>query len=447
MSEIINDKKVFSLLEVCTSIEQTIKQRYTKGFWVKAEMNKLNYYKHSGHCYPDLLEKKDGKIVAQMRANLWAKDYITINEKFKGILKEPLKEGINILFYATLSFSPTYGISLRIIDIDPIFTLGDLEREKAECIAKLKSENIFDNNKQQILATLPQRIAIISVETSKGFADFNQIIDNNPWGYKYFKMLFPALLQGDKAAISIINQLKNIEKVKAHFDVVAIIRGGGGEVGLTCYNDYELSKCIANFPIPVLTGIGHSTNMTVVEMVAFKNAITPTEIADFLLQRFHEFSVPLQKFQEEIVSKSKLLLKENKNRFLSETNALKNLSKSYLNNSKIGLDNFGKQLIMSSKHQLYSNHIQQNILETALKKSIHSFSKLKHETLNVSLQKIKILDPINILKRGFSITQFEGKIIQNISDLKKGSQIETITYQGKISSTVEFVEGKRNKEI
>ncbi|MDO9028037.1 MAG: exodeoxyribonuclease VII large subunit, partial [Candidatus Roizmanbacteria bacterium] len=268
MPEKVNDKTVLSLLEVTQSIQKTLSERYKSSFWVKAEMNKLNLYPQSGHCYPDLVEKKDGKVIAQMRATLWKDDYIRINNSFQRILKEPLKNGVQILFSAKITFDPAYGLALRIIDIDPSFSLGELEREKQETIERLKKEGIFNKNKEQKLPLLPQRIAIISVETSKGYADFLKIIDENSWGYKFFHFLFPAFLQGEKAIESIGHQLKRIEKVKSHFDVVAIIRGGGGDVGLSCYNNYQLASEVALFPIPVITGIGHATNETVLEMLA-----------------------------------------------------------------------------------------------------------------------------------------------------------------------------------
>ncbi|MBA4057860.1 MAG: exodeoxyribonuclease VII large subunit, partial [Marivirga sp.] len=179
MPEILKDKKIFSLLEVTLSVKKTISDRYQSSFWVKAEMNKLNHYSYSGHCYPELLEKINGKIVAQVRANLWKDDFQRINNNFLSALKEPLKDGINILFNTTVSFDPVHGFSLRIIDIDPVFSLGELEREKLETITRLKDEGIFLQNKTLQIPILPQRIAVISVETSKGLADFLKVIDHN----------------------------------------------------------------------------------------------------------------------------------------------------------------------------------------------------------------------------------------------------------------------------
>ena len=283
MPETVADRSIFSLLEVTRSIQKTLADRYGSSFWVKAEMNKLNHYPHSGHCYPDLVEKKDGKVIAQLRSVLWKDDYLRINHSFLRLVKTPLKDGISMLFCARITFDPVHGLSLRIIDIDPAFSLGELEREKIETLEKLRAAGIFDRNKNLKIEPVPQRIAIISVETSKGYADFQKVIANNAWGYRFFHFLFPSVLQGDRAVESIVYQLNRIRKVISHFDAVAIIRGGGGEVGLSCFNDYELASEIALFPLPVITGIGHATNETVVEMIAYKNAITPTDLANYLL--------------------------------------------------------------------------------------------------------------------------------------------------------------------
>lgn len=330
MPEKVNDKTVFSLLEVTKSIQKTLAERYKSSFWVKAEMNKLNFYQQSGHCYPDLVDKQDGKVIAQMRANLWKDDYIKINNNFLKVLNEPLKDGIKILFLAKISFEPNYGLTLRIIDIDPGYTLGDLEKEKQETIKKLKEEGIFNKNKSLKLPMLPQRIAIISVETSKGYKDFMGKIEGNPWNYSFFHMLFPSLLQSEKIIQTISAQLKRIELVKSHFDVVAIIRGGGGDVGLSSYNNYQLAKEIALFPIPVLTGIGHITNETVVEMVSHKNLITPTDLADFLIQKFHNFSVPVKEAEQKIIDKSSRLIIDEKTKLQSEVKLFHSVTENIL---------------------------------------------------------------------------------------------------------------------
>ncbi|RYF92334.1 MAG: exodeoxyribonuclease VII large subunit, partial [Chitinophagaceae bacterium] len=348
MPETIDNRRVFSLLEVSKSIQKTLTERYTSSFWIKGDLNKLNFYAQSGHCFPELVEKKDGRVIAELKSVLWREDYNRINGQFLEVLHEPLKDGITILFSARIQFDPVFGLSLRITEIDPWYSLGELEKEKQQSIARLQAEGVFDLNKKVGFPLLPKRIAIISVESSKGYSDFMKIMNGNSWDYRFFSMLFPAFLQGDKAVPSIIYQLKRIRKVMTHFDVVAIIRGGGGDVGLTCYNDYELARAIALYPLPVITGIGHSTNETVSEMVAYKNAITPTELADFLLQHYHEFSVPLQEAENRLVEKANRLIREEKTSLLNLAKYLRSVTRSTISNDKQAIDFASRSLMQAS---------------------------------------------------------------------------------------------------
>ncbi|HLW32058.1 MAG TPA: exodeoxyribonuclease VII large subunit [Aequorivita sp.] len=458
MSESKENIKIFTLLEVTKSIERTLANRYKSSYWIKAEMNKLNYYPHSGHCYPSLVEKRDGKVIAEIRGVLWKTDYLRINKRFQEILKEPLKDGIKILFLARISYNPTHGLSLIISDIDPSFTLGDLEKEKQETIKRLHKEGVFHKNQQLNFPLLPQRIAIISVETSKGYADFLKIIQNNSWNYKFFLHLFPALLQGDKAAERISHQLERIKKVKHHFDVVAIIRGGGGEVGLSCYNNYELATQIADFPIPVVTGIGHATNETVSEMVAFSNAITPSKLAQFLLQKFHDFSVPVQEAERKLKDKSQRILKDEKTRFHSEIKLFRSLTENVLNTNRSKIANTAASLVQQVRFRFknedgvlrdYVFNIGRNSnfsIDQSKLNIIQIKDKLFSKTENQLQQSELILDnieknihnmdPKNVLKRGYSITRFNGKAIKEISEIKPGDLLQTIIFDGVVESTV-----------
>jgi exodeoxyribonuclease VII large subunit len=370
MPEIDDNRSVFSLLEVTKSIQKTISERYTSSFWVKAEMNKLNYYKQSGHCYPELVEKKEGRIVAQVRANLWSQQFQAINEKFLAVLKEPLKDGIKILFSARINFDPVHGLGLQIIDIDPRYTLGDLEKEKAETIEALKRKGIYNANKNIPLPLLPQRIALISVESSKGYADFLNVINNNQWGYKFFHFLFPSLLQGDKAVDSILGQLKRIRSVAHHFDVVAIIRGGGGDIGLTCYNNQILCEAIAEFPLPVFTGIGHATNETVAEMIAHTNAITPTKLAEYLIQQFHNFSVPVQKAQELIINRTERIISDGKNNLDMQVKLFRSLTDKKVASEKNALLGFTYVLSRYSRFIFQQEDIEIRNLSDRISRSV-----------------------------------------------------------------------------
>lgn len=458
MPESNQHPKVFSLLEITESIQRAFQKWYSGAYWIKAEMNKLNFYKYSGHCYPDLLERHDGKVAAQIRATLWNTDYNRINAMFLQVLKEPLKDGINILFLARVTFNPVHGLSLAILDIDPAYTLGDLEREKLETISRLKEEGNFDRNRHLPMALLPQRIAVISVETSKGLADFQKMIVGNNWGYRFFTMLFPALLQGDKAPDSIIGQLKRIRKVLHHFDAVAIVRGGGGDVGLASYNNYMLSRMVATFPIPVITGIGHSTNETVVEMVAHINAITPTNLAELLIQRFHNFSAPLQEANRTIVQNARQIISYEKQRLADQSRHFKSgtsralmINHEIINGKLLQVRQNSKNIIReNSRHLAVSAEgikkypltvidqqtkqlFQQEIF---VKKNAIQYLKEKFAGLASVSRQVSLVHPENVLKRGYSITLFNGKSLTAPDSLTPGDEVETILFKGKLKSKI-----------
>jgi exodeoxyribonuclease VII large subunit len=468
MSETVHEKKVYSLLDVLESIRRTLDQRYGSPFWVKAEMNKLNHYVHSGHCYPELLEKREGKIVAQIRSNLWKEDYLRINDNFLRVLKEPLKDGISILFYARISFDPVYGLALRILEIDPVYSLGELEREKQETIDRLHKEGIFETNKQFHLALVPQRIAVISVETSKGFADFRKMIETNSWGYRFFFMLFPSLLQGEKVAESIGRQLERINLVKHHFDAVAIIRGGGGDIGLAGYNRYELARQIALFPLPVITGIGHATNETVTEMVSFRNCITPTDLAGFLIQQFHNFSVPVKEARR-IISEEALQFLSDSAKELKETALdLRNTTRNFLMASgrqlihqATGLRGFTGFFIRGNREHLSREYLtlRNGILRISLSRKElladrvtsvrqHAIRFIKENQTTVSHldKQIHLLDPKRVLSRGYSITMHKGRAVRKATEITPGDTLKTRTFEGEIISTATEIKSRSSHE-
>lgn len=411
----MEDRTVLGLLDVCTYLENSIRKEFPSSVWLRAEISKLNLYEYSGHAYPELVEKKDGKIVAQIRSIIWKKDFMRINAKFIQVVRQPLKDGLSIVCRARLSYSALYGLSLIIEDIDPYVTLGNLEKERLECIEKLKAENLWNKNKEKHLTTLPQRLAIISLKTSKGYSDFIQTLSEQRPKFDFFYHLFPSILQGDGVSTQMIEALQTIEKVKEYFDCVLIIRGGGGDIGLSCYNDYFLCREIANFPLPVLTGIGHSTNETIAEMISFKNFITPTALGEFILEGFENFWNELKGMKEGIIKGSKRILETEKSK---NSNIKQNIIKS----SHICIEKENNKLSYSLKSMLLSS---KNLLEK------------ENNNLNLDKKLIKALDPKNILQKGYSITMINGEILTSISQVKSKDRILTKTIDGEFYSSVE----------
>jgi exodeoxyribonuclease VII large subunit len=473
------EKQVFTLKQVAASIQKTVSERYNRLYWVQAEMHKLNFT-NKGHCYPELVQKEEGKIVTEMRGTIWKAQFDKISRSFVEVVKEPLRDGLSLLFQVRISFHPLYGMGLEIVDIDPTYALGELHKEREATLQRLAKEGFLNVNQSLDFPLLPQRIALISVDSSKGLSDFYSVVLKNNWNYKFFFMLFPAQLNGDLAINSIQQQLKRIAKVKHHFDAVAIVRGGGGEIGMSCYNNYELAKAIATFPLPVLTGIGHSTNITVTEMVAFRNAITPTELADFLLQAFHEFAVPVQEASRRIGSETRKILQRAHVAWTNEWRVFRNVTLQQLSGTKQGLKVFTRNLLTQTRfrfsqqndvlkrananlqkgvrtqknrelqqlgqarqllqkntlQQLGFQHSQVEDVKQYVYQQIPRFLQQKTQELAQAEKHIRLMDPMQVLKRGYSMSLFEGKTISSENPVKAGDIIETLTFEQRIKSEV-----------
>lgn len=376
--------------EVASSVKRTLNARYGSSFWVKAEMIKLNHYPYSGHAFPDLIEKQDDVIVAQMRAVIWSADFKRIRDKFRSCGLADLSDGITILFRASILFDEFYGLSLRIIDIDTSFTLGEMEKQRMLCIERLKAEGIYSLNSSLSLPAVPKRFAIVSVGSSKGYNDFMQIVRKHSSRFAIFTHLFPSLLQGDGAINSISEALDRINDVADCFDAVLIIRGGGGDVGLNCYNHYNLCRAVALCKLPVLTGIGHASNQTVAEQIAWRNFITPTDLADFLFSGF--------------------------------------------NNAYLEVLNLSRQLKSNADSILNTNNERVKLLSESLKHKIENRILSEKERLQMIERYIRLLDPSLLLQKGYSMTYLNGVLVFSVKDLKSGDEIVTRFSDGEIVS-------------
>jgi len=412
--ETFNERPIYSLTEISKSLRAVISKNYPRPYYIKAEIVRLNYYPHSGHCYPELAEKEGLQIKTQMRAIIWASQFKDINERFKQITGEPLKEGINILCLATIEYDVKYGMSLHIQNVEPTYTVGDMIKNKMLVIERLKKEKTFHANKEKPLPLLPKRIAIISVETSKGYGDFMVTLDNNMYKYKFNCLLFPSILQGDKAITTITARLDEIENRLNEFDCVVIIRGGGGDVGLSCYDDYQLANRVATFPIPIIAGIGHATNVTVTDMVAYQSKITPTDVANFFIERFREFDSKIEENRNLI------------NRYV--TNVLTE-KKNHISQWEQNYKSIANRIIATERHKLVQ--IENNRMHLT-----HNLFTKERMTLEHLEGKISLLHPDNILKRGYSITYFNQKAITDKQSLNPGDVITTQFFNGEIRSEV-----------
>ena len=392
-----------TLKQLSNQITTIINQNFTSSYWVLMDIQKINLYR-TGHAYPELVEKDEttNKIVAQMRGIIWSSDFVAIQRKFMQVLGTEMKDGIRVLAKCLVTYHPVYGLSLRILDIDTTYSQGILEQERLLTIKKLKEEGIYDANKKIPFPLVPQRIAIISIETSKGFNDFIGVLANNDYSYKYKYNLFPAILQGEKAIESILEQLRIISIKKDFYDVVVIVRGGGGEIGLTAYNDYSLAKAIVTFPLPVLTGIGHSTNQTVSDMVAHYSAITPTDLGYYIIDKTAEFENNLLNIADKLTN---IISQQQKN----YENRIKNLQFSILRNTSAQL--YSYQSNLDKTINSFSNIINSNI-----NKSSFNLVKIVHNLQNIL--KSKLEQSYNMLQKSYFNISNNSKIYINSINAK-----------------------------
>jgi len=454
----MSEKQVFTLQQVVRSIKKTLEDRYTQNYWVKAEMHKLNKYP-SGHAFPELVQKDENKIVAQITGTIWKQQLERINTKFIEVVKEPLKEGTSLLLLVKINYSETFGLGLQILDIDPSYSLGELQKQREETLRKLAKEGLLNLNQKLHFPILPKRVAIISADSSKGLSDFLQVLQENEKSYFIFTHLFNAYLQGDVAVQSIISALKKIKRVKDHFDIVIIVRGGGAEVGMTCYNNYDLCKAIAEFPLPVLTGIGHSTNLNVAEMVSFRNEITPTKLAEFLLQTFREFEQETKRLNREMIAHSLQIIDKTKQDFNGQVRIFKHASlrftdslKNELNQQIIELKNTTRYFLKNendavlslkndyrivTKEIITAERNTLSLISKPIKGSLLHFFERKESDLEQLEKTVNILNPSNVLQRGYSLTLLNGKILSTKNKPKKGDLIESKTNSLTLFSRVE----------
>lgn len=461
MAESTSPKKPkhYSLSDLARSLTAQIEQTYSGKYWIVAEISKLNHYPQSGHAYPQLVEKKGGKIIAEMRGFISKWNFQKIRQDFLSKTGKEPGDGMQILFRCKLSYHALYGFSLFVLDIEPSFTMGEMARMRSEAIQKLRAEHLFDKNKGLQLPMLVQKIAVVSVETSKGYHDFTKVLQSSPFPDTIDCRLFPALIQGDAAVESISAALIKIKDSKTNFDAVAIIRGGGGETGLDCYDNYRLAREVSLFPIPVLTGIGHATNLTVVEQVAYQNLITPTDLARNLVQRFIDFGLRLNKAKRSLLLFRRGWFKLTQNNLNQQRERLLAVSDSRIREEKKSIRRLGNRMgecvaIALSDAKVAIEHRHPARLSTAVKSRLDTQNRILgalsgdttrvsqirivnlKKDLNFISEKLRILDPQNTLKRGFSITTLNGKPLTDKDAAESGSEIETRLWKGSLKSTV-----------
>lgn len=449
-----------SLYQLNQQIKQQLSEAFGQPQWVIAEISEINTNR-SGHCYLELIEKSadNDQIIAKARATIWSFTYRMLKPYFETTTGQVLTRGLKVLVKATVEFHEVFGLSLNISDIDPSYTMGDMARRRREIILRLEEEGIARMNKEIELALVPQRIAIISSPSAAGYEDFIKQLEHNPRGYKIYHHLFPALMQGKDAEQSIIHALERIFEHDNFFDAVAIIRGGGSTADLLCFDGYELAANVAQFPIPVLTGIGHERDESVVDLVSHTRLKTPTAVAEFIINTIDGFFNNLMLMQDSIVSGTQRYIDQNRHQLDTLPHRLKSTIQNHLNKQSQYLttafhraQNGTQQILANHQHQLshlsemskyksakYINKRHQHLdyLKSTLSLELKAYFREQKQKIALLEKTSLLLNPFEILKKGYTITALNGQKLKSGTLLKPGDLITTHFSDGDIKSRVE----------
>ncbi|MDD3739634.1 MAG: exodeoxyribonuclease VII large subunit [Bacteroidales bacterium] len=447
-----------TLLELNKSIKKAIDVSFDSPVWIIAEINNITLHR-SGHCYLEFIQKaKDSdKIIAQARGTIWSTQYRFISSYFQSVTNTNIDKGINVLVQVSVDFHEIYGFSLNVRDIDPSYTLGDLERRKKEIIEKLISEGVFDMNRELMLPSVIQRIAVISSLGAAGYEDFLNQLSSNKYGYSFSIELFEADMQGSNTESSVIKALNDVFNNSQSYDIVAIIRGGGSKTDLSYFDNYNIAYHITQFPLPVISGIGHDRDESVTDMVSHTKLKTPTAVANYIIDYNLIFENDVQDCFQEIINHTKDIIKTNemyltgmslgimkiKDKLTSSIEncnrlyyRLKNSSNNLIKDNSIWIDSITRRLytIPSSIISSEKKELDRNINRLIKIKSQYFYNQGKE--IEVMEQRIRLIDPKNILKRGFSITQISDKTINSDTKIVAGDNLKTILFDKIIFSKI-----------
>ena len=380
----------YSLKELCDWIQEIVENDLPNRYWVCAEIASMSV---RGHCYMELVEKaENGILAAKVRATCWNNVYNLLSAYFVQETGQSLHVGLQVMLEVSVEFHAVYGLSLNVWNIDPTYTLGDLAKQRQATIQQLTEDGVMDLQKALQIPSLPRRVAVISSADAAGYGDFCDQLKHNRFGFKFHVQLYPAVVQGDTAARSVVQALNSIAALEEEWDVVVIIRGGGASTDMSCFDDYNLASHCAQFPLPIIAGIGHTRDVSVVDMVVHTSVKTPTAAAEWLIERVAEqvervgsLMLRLQRATQNAVSREK-------NRLL-----------------------------------LY----EQQIFNAVRGKAVRERGKL-----DLWMKTIELHSPERIFKMGYSLTMVNGKMVRSQSEVDEGDVLETHLHDGVIQSVV-----------
>ncbi|MEB2781464.1 exodeoxyribonuclease VII large subunit [Algoriphagus sp. C2-6-M1] len=431
-----------SISELNRLIQQALETELDPVIWVIGEIADFRQAPQ-GHAYFELVEKQGNQVQAKIKANLWSFAYRGVAARFESITGSSIKNGMKVLAQVAVNFHPIYGLSINVKDIDPSFSLGERARVRQETIDRLTKEGLLRLNARHLLPAVIQKIAIISSPTAAGYGDFINQLKNNTYGYQVYHKLFTSMMQGNEAVASLSRSLEQIESVKEELGIEAVvmIRGGGAQLDLDCFDDYKLAAQIANFSLPVLTGIGHERDESIADLVAHSRLKTPTAVAEFLLSGFREFEENLGLAILRVDRATRQKLSEEQTRIHQIAHQVKASSESRLNLEAEKLNFSTNRIRISGKNIL---QIQENALlafEKNIIRGLEGFLQQHKQNLDSKELLLRQLNPEVILARGYTRTEISGNPI-NTAKIQLGDVLQTHTSKQIISSTITQIEEK-----
>ena len=408
----MRSEKFHTLFELNRLVRETIECEMPNEYWVEAELSECRELR--GHCYMELIEKDEQTAtpIAKASAKCWASKWILVRPYFERTTGQRLVAGMKVLLKVYPQFHEAFGFSWIVTDIDPTYTLGDMARKRQEIIRQLKEEGVFDLQKELTLPIFCQRIAVISSETAAGYGDFCNQLADNPYGFQFQTQLFPAIMQGEGVEQSIINALERI--YDQPFDCVVIIRGGGATSDMSGFDTLALAEHVANFPLPIITGIGHDRDESILDMVSHTRVKTPTAAAALLIDHLKEVLDTVNNAQNSITRLVQQKLSTLSTQLSSVSEAIPRLFSIVKTRQEAKIDALQQRLPMLIERRLLAENHRLQLME----------------------EKLKALDPQLLLKRGYSITLHNGRAVKDATTLKAGDEIETHLAQGLIHSIV-----------
>ena len=451
--EFMTESDFLSLKTLNSLVKQVLADNFLEDVWVVAEIAELKVAS-SGHCYMELVDKQEDRIVARSKANLWNRQYQEVQSNFISETGKTLEIGMKVLLRVAVGFHELYGMSLTVKTIDPQFTMGEMARKRKEVIDRLVKEGLMDLNKMLELALVPKRIAVISARKAAGYEDFCHQLDQNARGYIVEHSLFEATLQGDRALASLLEAIEEIRGRSADFDAVVIIRGGGASLDLRVFDQWDIAAAVARFPLPILTGIGHERDQSVVDLVAHVCLKTPTAVAAFILQQFEEFEEQLLEIASDLEGTVAGQLRDKRYVLDRAGNLFSERVNRFISGRRLSLAGKKKDLLHQS-HQLFSEERKRRSADRLrLKRSIYRKTKdleyqlshkkyelrqflvqsirSKKEGLKLVGEQLKWVDPQKVLDRGYALIRSEhNEVIKSVKEINPDQVLKVQLKDGK----------------